>query len=304
LSFLDYVQRWTKEPPPEYFFEVSQRGIAWAHPRNGGAVRLHPFVENALDVSPVQPNMLRFNILESGVPNVSGKNNQRRVKAGLVVPDYAVRISVLDFEEFPSDEEQRLALVRFRLKKAVPFSIDEAQVSCSIQSADPEQKRYEVLAAAIFRPVLDEYEGLLRSRGFQIGLVLPSSIATLPLCSCAGLELSLLAKLSGEILSILLLEGQRIRLARCVDLRSEENSDDDHESVITTLLHQTLAYAEDELGESVRHLLLCGFNRNGEAIGSSIQNELGLSWEPLLSRLGTPSQENAGLLGLMEQYAA
>jgi type IV pilus assembly protein PilM len=304
LSLLDYVQRWTKEPPPEYFFEVSQRGIAWTHPRHGGTVRVHSFPENALDVSPVQPNMLRSDLLDGSVPNVSGKNNQRRIKAGLVVPDYAVRISVLDFEEFPSDEEQRLALVRFRLRKTVPFSIDEAQVSCSLQSADPGQKRYDVLAAAVFRPVLDEYEGLLRSRGFQVGLVLPSSIATLPLCSCAGSELSLLAKLSGEILSILLLEGQQIRLARCVDLRSEEGSDDDHEPVICTLLHQTLAYAEDELGEPVRHLLLCGFDRDGEAIGRSIQEELGLSWEPLRSRLGNPSQENAGLLGLMEQYAA
>src|SRR4051794_8099374 len=173
---------------------------------------MQPFAENSLDVSPVHPNMLRSDLLENGVPNVGGKGNQRRVKAGLVIPDYAVRISVLDFEEFPSDEEQRLALVRFRLRKTVPFSIDEARVSCSIQSADPDRKRYEVLAAAIFRPVLDEYEGLLRSRGFQVGLVLPSCVAALRLCSCPDSELSLLAKLSGETLSVLLLQGQQIRL--------------------------------------------------------------------------------------------
>ena len=78
-------------------------------------------------------------------------------------------MAVLDFEEFPSDEEQRLALVRFRLRKSVPFPIDEAQVSCSVQVQDSAQKRIEVLAVAVARPVLSEYEDLLHSAGFQVG---------------------------------------------------------------------------------------------------------------------------------------
>ena len=176
---LDRIQHWVKEPPPEYLFEISERGLAFVQPRNPSSLHISPLSEKALAVSPSEPNIIRVDVFQNAFPkNGSGP---RRAKAGLVIPDYAARISVIDFDELPSDEEQRLALVRFRLKKGVPFSIDDAQVSYSVQPANPQRKEVEVLAAAIARPVLTEYETLLRNFGYQVGLVVPSSVAALPL---------------------------------------------------------------------------------------------------------------------------
>ena len=62
-----------------------------------------------------------------------GPAPQRQQTAALVIPDYAVRMAILDFEAFPSGEEERGALIRFRLRKSVPFHIEEAQVAYSIQ---------------------------------------------------------------------------------------------------------------------------------------------------------------------------
>jgi hypothetical protein len=73
--------------------------------------------------------------------------------------------------------------------------------------------------------------------------------------------------------------------------------------MVTTLLQQTIAYAEDELGHQAERLLLCGFGRDSERLGGSLEREFNLPWEPLRSRFGALSQENAGLLGLLEQYA-
>lgn len=302
MSLLDQFQRWVKEPAPEYLFEVSERGLAFAQPRNPSTLRIAPMSEKALAVSPFESNVTRFDLFKSAFPKSAGNNGQRRTKAALVIPDYATRISVLDFDELPGDEQQRTALVRFRLRKSVPFSIDEAQISCSIQSTHAQNGKMEVLAAAIARTVLDEYEGMLRSLGFQVGLVLPSSLAALPLCSSTPGTLTLVAKLSGSILSILLVEDRQIRVIRCVDLSSEESSLDEQPEVTSTMLQQTLAFAEDELNHPVQRLLLCGFGAQSEQLGTSFQQEFGLSWAPLRSRFGIASQENAGLLGLMEQY--
>jgi type IV pilus assembly protein PilM len=302
LSLLDQIQRLVKEPPPEYIFEVSERSVAFVQPRNPSTLRVETLPEKGLTVSPSQPNITRFDLFQAALPKSTNGNTQRRAKAALIIPDYAARMTILDFEELPNDVEQQLALIRFRIRKSVPFAIDEAQVSSSIQLNDPQHKKIEVLAAAISRPVLKEYETLLRTYGFQVGLVLPSCLAALPLCSAAPGILSLFAKLSGNILSILLVQGDIIRVARCVDLTTEENNPGEEPQVISTLLHQTLAFAEDELSQPVQRLILCGFGRQTEEIGATFEKEFSLSWSPLRSRLGDALQENAGLLGMMEQY--
>jgi type IV pilus assembly protein PilM len=303
LPLLDYIQRWIKEPPPEYLIELSEGGVASVQTRNASTLRVAPFSEKALAVSPVEPNILRPELVQSALGRNGNGNTPRRARAALVIPDYAARVSVLDFDEVPNDEAQRLALVRFRLRKSVPFSIDEAQVSSVVQPKDAQGKTFTVLAAAIARPVLESYEALLQSLGYQAGLVLPSSLAVLSLCAAAPGVLTLLAKLSGAVLSLLLLEDRYIHIVRSVDLSSEENLEEERQNLIAALLQQTLAFAEDELNRPVQRLLLCGFGPDAERTGLAFEKEFGVSWTPLRSRLGVASQENAGILGLLERYA-
>jgi len=303
LSLLDKIQHWVKEPPPEYLFEISERGLAFVQPRNPSTLRVSPLSEKALAVSPSEPNIIRVDVFQNAFPKNGNGSGPRRAKAGLVIPDYAARVSVLDFDELPPDEEQRLALVRFRLKKGVPFSIDEAQVSFSIQPANPQRKKLEVLAAAIARPVLNEYETLLRNFGYQVGLVVPSSLAAMPLYPALPGAMTLVAKISGNIFSIVLLENRQIRVFRCVDLSSEESLPGDQSELMSTLLQQTLAFAEDEWNQPVQHLVLCGFGSQTDEIGLAFEREFGVSWAPLRSRFGAPSKETAGLFGMLEQYA-
>jgi type IV pilus assembly protein PilM len=300
LSFLDRIQRWIKEPPPEYLFEVSESALAWAQPRDAGNIRLQEFTTKALTVSPVAPNFTRYDLFQAALPK--GANGGSRGRAGLIIPDYAARLAVLDFEEFPGDEEQRLSLVKFRLRKSVPFAIDDAQVSCFVQAKDASDKGIEVLAAVLSRTVLEEYEGLLRNAGFQVGLVIPSSFAVLPLFANSPGVLTLFAKLSGSILSVMLLEQRRVRVVRCIDLSSEEAEPPEGYSLISTILQQTVAFAEDELQRPVQRMLLCGFGGDTEELGEAFQKEFGFTWAALDSRIGPAGQESAGLMGLLEQY--
>lgn len=306
MPLLDKIQRWIKEPPPDYLFEVSERGLAFMQSSDPASLQVRALPDKALAVSPSQPNFTRVDLFDAALPNGRSANGgQKRAKAALVIPDYAARISVLDFEELPNDVEQQQALIRFRLRKSVPFPIDEAKVSSAVQWNEPQHKKVEVLAAAIARPVLDEYEAFLRRHGFQVGLVVPSSLASLPLCAVTGAGVVLFAKLSGSVLSILLIQSGLVRVVRCVDLSSEEDAPEEEAAHITTILHQTFAFVEDEFSQPVDRLLLCGFGAMTQTLGAALEEEFHVSWEPLLSpRLGKASSENAGLLGLLEQYAA
>jgi type IV pilus assembly protein PilM len=204
-------------------------------------------------------------------------------------------MAILDFEQFPASETDAMALLRFRLRKSVPFHIEEAQLAYAVQLAEP--KRTEVLAVAIARPILEEYEAMLVEAGYRVGLVMPSSIAALPLCNSPQKGITLLAKSTGSTLAVLLIEQGRVRLVRSLDLTSEADA-------VLPMLQQTLAFAEDQIGEPVRRILLAGFGGETEALGYRVERDFGIHCEPLRSRLGTASRENAGVLGMLERYAA
>lgn len=95
----------------------------------------------------------------------------------LVIPDAAARVLLLEFDELPAKEAEGLPIVRFRLKKLVPFDVDHAMVSYQVMSNEGGMVR--VLAVAIPGDVLAEYEGAVASAGYAAGAVLPSTLAAL-----------------------------------------------------------------------------------------------------------------------------
>lgn len=108
---------------------------------------------------------------------IGERPNARDANMTLVIPDSAVRVLLLDFEALPSRLAEALPLVRFRLKKLLPFDADEAMVTYQVMSTSKSVVR--VLAVAIPRDVLSEYETAAREAGFEPGSVLPSTLACL-----------------------------------------------------------------------------------------------------------------------------
>jgi len=289
------MQRWLSDPPPEQFFEIAEYSLAWASPRNAAQQRLEKLAERGLVASPSAPNVLKPQLYRDALPRVVEGSRGKPGTAALAIPDYATRMAILDFEQFPENETEALALLRFRLRKSVPFHIEEAQVAYAVQLAEPQ--RTEVLAVAIARPILDEYEGMLAEAGYRVGLVMPSTIAALPLCSATQEGITLFAKSTGSTLAMLLVEQGRVRLVRSLDLTSEQDA-------VVPTLQQTLAFAEDQLGQPVRQIVLAGFGEETTNLGHRIERNFRIHCEPLRSRFGTALRENAGVLGLLERYAA
>jgi type IV pilus assembly protein PilM len=303
LLLTEKVQGWISDPPPNYLFEITETSLASVSTRNPTAQARELLTERGLSVSPNAPNLLKPQLYREALQRVLPANGTKRLATALVLPDYAVRMALLDFEAFPSGEAERTALLRFRLRKSVPFPIDEAQVSHSVQTQTPNQ--VEVLAVAIARPILAEYEGLFTDSGLRLGLVVPSCLATLQLCQQEQQGLTLLMKAAGATVSVMLLERGRVRLIRCLDLTDNESQEDrSNADIVLPLLQQTIAYSEDQLGEGVGQVMLCGFGSETEAVVNAIMQELGISSAPVRSRFGTAAYDNAGLLGLLERYAA
>jgi len=100
-------------------------------------------------------------------------------------------------------------------------------------------------------------------------------------------------KLSGRVLTVMVLENNALRLVRCV-LVDYGNTEE-----ILAILFPTLAYIEDELAAPPSKLLYCGFGSAG-SIPEFVMN-LAIPSEPLHGKLGAPGAFNAGLFGYLQR---
>jgi len=292
MRWLGKLRRLIEDPPPEFAFELSPAGIAWA--RHAGGLRLgfEPLEPGVLVVSPLKDNVARPDELISRIRTLAPSNGRpRRRTAALILPDYCARVAVLDFDAFPSEPQEQASLVRFRIKKSIPFDLDSARLSYQVQSGGA-GKKYQVVVAVAALEIIARYEAGFRAAGFEPGLVTTSSLAALPLAGDGGIRA--LAKLSGETLAVTVLEGGSLRLVRSVELPALTVEE------VMAVLYPTFAYIEDELAALPEHVLVCGFGAMAEELARRLPAELGVPVQPLGSRFGVPDQTNAGLLGYLE----
>jgi len=282
MSIIQSISRLVKDPPPEHAFELSEAGISYAYKTEMGFERFEP---GTVLVSPSADNVLRQEAISTMIGHIAPANGaKKRRQAALILPDYAARVTVLDFDSFPTLAAEQLPLVKFRIKKTIPFDIESAAVSYYVQPSSG-GKKIEVLAVTMAFDIVARYEALFRAAGFHPGEVTTSSLAALNLYRGEGV--AVIAKRSGDVLTVTVLSGNTIKLFRCVKL---EGTGDDE---LLAILHPTFAYVEDELASPVRKLFLCGFPQGVPA-------ELRCEVEPLRSSMGAPGEYNAGLLGYLE----
>lgn len=158
----------------------------------------------------------------------------------VVVPDAAARVLLLDFDTLPAKLSDALQVVRFRLRKLVPFEVDDAAISYQVihQTAD------EIRALVMVMPhsVLAEYEEAVRLAGYEPGVVMPSTLASL-----AGLvqsEPALLVNLNGNSVTTAITRGDELLLHRSIELPADQALRDDE---LRHAVSVSIAYFEDTL---------------------------------------------------------
>jgi type IV pilus assembly protein PilM len=282
------------DPPPAMAFEIAEAGITAARIGARAELAWHPLKPGTLSISPLRENVIDPDDFALAVKALAaGQAARKRKDAALILPDYCARIAVLDFDNFPSDAKEQASLVRFRMKRSVPFDVESAALSYCVQPAAG--RHVEVVAVLAPLEIVARYEAPFRAAGLNTGLITTSVMAALELAPEAGL--SVLAKLSGRVLTVLVREKSMVKLVRCVEIPTADLED------IASVLVPTFVYVEDNLGGRAGRLFLCGFGGQTEGARRRFQEELGVEAEPLRSALGAPGETDAGLLGYLRSIA-
>ena len=172
----------------------------------------------------------------------------------LIFPDTAVRVFVLDFDSLPPKAAEAVPVVRFRLRKMVPFDVEHAGMGYQILVQN--ETTVKVLATVMPGPILAEYEAAVRAAGYEPGAVLPSSLASL--ASLDSLEPILAANLSSRR------SPPRLPAARICIFFAPSNLPSDPAARVTEIQRSiavAAAYYEDKLVAPPAAAALCRRSR-------------------------------------------
>lgn len=293
------LKSWVGNPLPAMAFEISEAGIAAARIGSRAELDFVAFPPGTLTVSPLNDNVIDPGQFAAAVNSLAGRQSGRRGRdVALMLPDFSTRIAVLDFDSFPAKEEEQVALVRFRMKRSVPFDVETAAISYWAQNGGDHAKgarKLDVVVVVVPLEVIAPYEAPFRAAGMVPGLVTPSAIAALELAPEVGLSVT--AKLSGRTLTVLVRDCGTLKLVRCLEVPSQSLED------IAAVLLPTFVYTEDNLGGRAEKLLVCGLGPNSDQAAEILGEQAGVEAEVLRSPLGPLTETNAGLLGYLRSIA-
>lgn len=212
---------------PTLACEIRPEGVVAARCPDGARGVMAAVAQVRLEAGVFRPGLRSGSVVDrvaviEAMRRALDKVMDRTREVTLVVPDAAVRVLLLDFDALPGKAAEALPVVRFRLKKLLPFEADDAAVSYQVMSTARALVR--VVAVAMPREVLAEYEGAVREAGFEPGAVLPSTLAVL-----AGLEEtdapSLVINAGPEAVTSAIVRGGIVLLHRSVDMGAESQGE-------------------------------------------------------------------------------
>jgi type IV pilus assembly protein PilM len=214
-----------------------------------------------------------------------------------VVPDAAVRVVLLDFETLPTGHEEAEGVVRFRLRKSLPFDVDKAKVSYQAETAGAGVR---VVAAVALKNVVEDYEAAFCEAGFSPGVVLPSMLAALG--AAPADRPTLVVKVDAHTTSIAILDHGQLLLFRTLEntrgvtIGGDQLAEDIYPSVV---------FFQDTYNTNIEQIFVAGIS---DVAGSApaLQAQTGAEVRELVkaSQLGLgggsiPKWRMAGVVGAL-----
>jgi len=255
-----------------------------------------------LTTGSVVPDLMEANLRErkrvfDTIQETLGSVSNRSRDVIAVLPDAAVRVMLLDFDALPAKHAEAESVVRFRLKKSLPFDLDKAKISYTTVSST---NGLRLVAAVALSSVIEDYESVFRDAGYTPGVVLPSMLAALGAAD-AG-HPTMVVKVDARTTGIAILDKQQLVLFRTLEngrgvtITGEQLAEEVYPSIV---------FFQDTYHVNLEKILLAGLSDSGGTV-PALQAQTGVTVQELVSasQLGTsygsvPKWRMAGVLGAL-----
>jgi type IV pilus assembly protein PilM len=276
------MARWLDAiPHPLVACEIAMDYVAavrWA----GAGASLDGFAVEALPPGSILPtaaesNMIHPDDVRAVVGRVFSRLRAKDEQIALLVPDAVIRVFVLHFDVFPRRAEEAIPMLRWRLKKSVPFEAEETLISYMRQA--PRADGVDIVTGLARLRIVREYESLVESMGMSPGVVMSSTLAALPLLSDG--RPALLARVAGSTLTTAIVREGVLCGYRCITLPADAM----HLTPQALLdeIYPLTAYYQDTWSEGIAQVRLAGLGARTEDFRQPLERELHCPVGSLLS---------------------
>jgi type IV pilus assembly protein PilM len=264
---------------------------------------LDAYAGHELALGSVVPDLMEANLrhrreVAQSIHDVLAAVGGRARDVVAVLPDAAVRVVLLDFDTLPPNRQEAEGVVRFRLKKSLPFDVDKAKVSYHSQTTG---EGVRVVAAVALSNVVEDYEEAFREAGYSAGVVLPSMLAALGAADAS--RPSLVVKVDARTTSIAILDNGQMLLFRTLEntrgvtITGEQLAEEVYPSIV---------FFQDTYHLNIERIFIAGLPESGGA-AQALRAQTGAEVEELVreSQLGSsgngpvPRYRMAGVVGAL-----
>ena len=271
------LPRWLSNRPPGAAVEINPRRVTAAMIAGQGSTRVltsyagEPLAPGVVDAALNGPNVHDPVALTAAIRTVLDRLSSRPKRIAVVLPDTVGKLSLVRFEKVPAKVQDLDQLIRWQVRKAAPFKIEDAQVSWIPGIVPPEGGR-EYIVTVARRDIIQSYERACEAAGAYPGIV---DLATVNLINAVlGTESRgtlvadwLLVHVAADYSTMSVIRGSHVIFFRT---RVSDNDDD-----LADLVHQTAMYHEDRLGGGgFARIVLAGASLRGPAVADLLRREL------------------------------
>jgi len=290
-----------RQRKPRLACEVTTQNVIAARAKgDGSALEVHTV--RRLEQDLVRPSRSPGNVnnpsgLSQSIAGALSAVGGRKRDVAAVIPDAAVRILLMDFDTLPDKAAEAEPIVRFRLRKSVPFDADQAALSFQTYR---KEATVRVLAAVTPREVLDEYEAAFRNAGYEPGYVLPSTLAAISAVEAD--RPTLLVKSDGNFISIAIADRNEVVFYRMLDVVPGRSG-----ATIADEVYPSIVFFEDNYSAKIERILLSSTS-SADDLTQALQEQTGVRPELLdpgvyvgesLSGDTLPASALAGVAGVL-----
>jgi hypothetical protein len=266
-------------PHPPVAIEIAWDRIAAVRLSRTGTVEafaLEPLQPGFIVPSAVETNIMDSVAARAALARVCSRLDTSDEDAALLLPDPVVRVFMQRFDQFPKSHKEAIPFLRWKLKKSVPFDIEDTTISYVRRPT--QESGVDVIVVVARLRVVREYEELVESAGLHAGVVLSSSLAALDLFD--DRRLTLLARVADSALTTAVLRDGALCGYRCTELpvRASELTP----KLLLEEMYPLAAYYQDTLGAPFESVCLSGIGKRFPEFVGPIEGEFRCNVRPLL----------------------
>ena len=242
-------------PHPPLAIEVAPDRVAAARWSRAGSLDM--FAVESLPPGAIVPSAVEINLVNSAAVKAAVSKACHRLRSrdedvALILPDPVIRVFVQHFEDFPRSAQEAIPMLRWKLKKSVPFEADETVISYMHQA--PRETGVDVVTGLARLRIIREYESLAEGAGLHPGVVLSSSLAAIAILDDE--KPALLARVSGSSLTTAIVRTGVLCGYRCTELPAYGT--DLTPQMLLEEIFPVAAYYQDTWQEAIQSVRLAG----------------------------------------------